>query len=891
MALHTGPPCVWIRLSRNIIRVAGALVPLGLRNEWRETWEAEVYCRSSELEQRGRLDFGARVDIVFRSFGAFSHAIWLAGREWRVEYMLQDIRYGCRNLVRKPGFAVVAFMTLGLGIGANTVIFSVVDGVILRPFPYPDIDRLVAIGVNFPQLSPREEFIEALSAPELGDIESGARSLEHTLALDLGNRDLGGIDEPQRLFTAFVWSDPFRTIGMKPFVGRGFSTEEIERQDPVAIVSYRVWQQRFGGDPSVVGGPIIINGEPRTLVGVMPPRLLLLDTDLWLPMWAARTELPRSRRQFTILARIKEGFGIEEVDAELDTVAGRVEREYLDEANEYEGWRLGATPIVEAWRKQVGPAGAILLAAVGFVLLIACANIAGLLLARASTRRREMAVRTAVGAGRGRLLRQLFTESSLIALLGGALGVVLAYWGLQYAVALVPIERLPAGMEVALDSYALLYTFGVSVLCGVFFGLAPALQGSRVDLLDTLNADGGRAGTAKRVSSWRRVFVVSEIALSLVLLAGAGLMIRSFDRLQRVDSGVDVDHVLTMRLTLAWERYSEEGMKGFFSRLLQEIEALPGVRAAALASQFPPNVRLGQKFQIAGRAMEGESAVPSAEVTVASPSLFSTLGMALVKGRGLAEQDTMHAPPVAVINSTLARRFFPGEDPIGERVKLGGSDSDAPWRTIVGIVSDTRNHGLDRDVAPELFVSYRQNRWANQLHLLARSEGHAMGLLPSIREVVRSIDPDQPVYAISTLEQSFAAHSASRRVASTVLMALALAGLALASIGIYGVMSYTVNEHAHEIGIRMALGAKGSNLLGWITRQALVLVAVGVVLGLAGAFAATRAMGRLLYQVSPMDPVTMTAAVLVLATVALLASFVPAWRATRLDPVEALRDQ
>jgi putative ABC transport system permease protein len=366
-------------------------------------------------------------------------------------------------------------------------------------------------------------------------------------------------------------------------------------------------------------------------------------------------------------------------------------------------------------------------------------------------------------------------------------------------------------------------------------------------------------------------------------------MIRSFTQLQGVDSGVNSDNVLTMRVTLAWERFSEEAMRNFFTRLLDEVGQTPGARAAALASQFPPNVRLDQKFQIAGRAQEEEGALPNADVTVTSPSLFSTLGMSLLEGRGLTERDTMDAPLVAVINSALARRFFPGDDPIGTRIKLGGTESEAPWRTIVGVVSNTRNHGLDADVAPEVFLTYKQNQWANQLFLLVRTEGNPRTLLPAVRGAVRSIDPDQPVYAISTLEEIFATDSAPRRIASMVLMVLAAIALGLASLGIYGVMSYTVNEQAHEIGIRMALGAKGSNLLGWITRQAFMLVAIGVGLGLAGVFAVTRTMGRLLYNVSPMDPITLTAVVVVLGGVALLASFLPAWRATRLDPVEVLR--
>jgi putative ABC transport system permease protein len=488
------------------------------------------------------------------------------------------------------------------------------------------------------------------------------------------------------------------------------------------------------------------------------------------------------------------------------------------------------------------------------------------------------------------LLRQLLTESSLIAFLGGALGVVFAFWGIRYAIALAPFETIPAGIEIVLNSRALAFTFAVSVFCGLFFGLAPAIQGSRVDLLDTLSAEGGRAGAGGRASLLRRTFVVAEIALALILLAGSGLMIRSFTQLQRVNPGLRTDDVLTMRITLAWERYSEEAMRNFYSQLLKKVETIPGVRSSALASQFPPNVRLDRKFQIAGRALEEEGSLPNADVTVASPSLFSTLGMERIDGRELSEQDTQETPQVAVVNSAWVRLFFPGANPIGERIKLGGADSESPWRTIVGVVSNTRNHGLDAETKPEIFVSYKQNQWANQLFLLTRTEGEPRGLLPAVREAVRSIDPDQPVYAISTLEEGFAANAASRRIASMVLMVLAAIALGLASIGIYGVISYTVNERTREIGIRMALGAQGRSLLGWITRQALLLVAVGITLGLLGTLAVTRAMTGLLYNVSPMDPVTLTAVVVVLGGVALLASFLPAWRASRLDPVEALRE-
>jgi putative ABC transport system permease protein len=803
--------------------------------------------------------------------------------------MFQDIRYGLRNLIKKPGFTLVALVTLALGIAANTVIFSVVDGVLLNPFPYPEVDRLVAIGATFPQLSNREELIEALSAPELTDIEAGSETLGDFLAFDMGNRDLGGIEEPQRLFSAFVWGDPFQTLQMQPHLGRGFTTDEIQKQEPVAIISYRVWQQRFGGDTGKVGQPIIINGVPRTLVGVMPPRLLLADTDLWLPMWGSRDELPRKRRQLTILARIKDGSTLDQVNAELAMMARRIEQEHVAEAKEYRDWRLAATPFVEAWASFVGPAGSVLLGAVGFVLLIVCANIAGLLLARGASRRREMAVRTAVGAGRGRLLQQLLTESGLLALMGGVLGLALAYGGLQLATAFLPVDRIPGGIEIVLNARVLAFTMGTSMLCGLFFGLAPAIQSSRVDLQETLSLESGRSTLSKQGMFLRRAFVVVEIALALILLAGAGLMIRSFQGLQQVDPGIDTRNVLTMRITLAWERFEEEAMRNFFTRLLEETAGRPGVRSVALASQFPPGVRLDREFRIEGEASSLEDILPNADVSAVSPSYFSTLGMSVDRGRVFTSQDRLDTPALAVVNRAFVRRYFPDEDPIGRRLRLGDSESESPSRTIVGVVSDAKNHGLDTETEPEIFISYLQNRWLNQYHLLVRSEADPMTLLPVVKNVVRRIDPNQPIYAVSTLGERFASAIQSRRIASMVLTLLSGIAMGLAALGIYGILSTTVNEATREIGIRMALGAGRGNVLSWVTRQAVTLIALGTLAGLAGAIALSRTVARLTFGISATDPLTLASVALILVAVALLAGILPAWRAARLAPVEALR--
>jgi predicted permease len=831
---------------------------------------------------------GAQLDLIWKSFGALTHAVWLAGREWRPQIVLYDLRLTIRNLLRKPGFTLIVLGSLMLGIGANTLVFSVVDALILNPFPYPDGKRLVAIGVTFPRLGGEREFMEAISAPEYGDIRTQSVTLERIVAFDLGNRDLGGVAEPQRLFTAFFWGDAFHTLGMRPALGRGFLPSEIEQGLPVAVISHRTWQSQFGGDSSIVGQSVTVNGQPLTLVGVMPPRLLLLDSDLWLPMWVSPEVLPRNRRQFNVLARVSEGYSLQDVNTELAAVAGRVEQTYLGEYPEYEAWRISAEEFTVVWSGLVGPAGFVLLGAVGFVLLLACANIANLLLARWAIRQREIAVRAALGAARLRLVQQLLTESMVLALVGGAFGLVLAVAGSGAAVALIPADLVPGSAEFGLNYRVLIFTIVLSVASGFVFGLLPALQGAKTDLQQILNSEGGRTTAAGTALRFRQAFIMAQAAIAIVLLTGAGLLLKSFGNLRGVDPGFDPANVLTLRITLPRERYQGEDVAVFFERLVEQVGASPGVSGAAVASQFPPSQPFDGQFRVEGQDQGVEETLPVTLITIVSPGYFDVLGLRLLRGRTLTKDDNDAAPRAGVINETFARRYFPTDDPVGKRI-AGGSGE---WRTVVGVVSDARNRGMESDVMPELFVPARQNSGVmNQLHLLTRTRGDALAMLPTVRATVKGLDPDLPVYAVHTLEGRLASAMAPQRIATVVLTVLGAVALGLASMGIYGVISYWVADRTRELGVRLALGAAGREIVAIVMSQVVKLVAVGVVLGLAIAVALSRTLRSLLFNVSGIDVVAFSVAVGVLAIVALVAGCVPAIRAARLDPVTALRHE
>jgi len=883
------PKSPFFRLSVWLVERASHLVPWDSREDWRRVWLGELWHRARKLESEGGLPAAQGVDLVRRSLGAFSHALFLASAEWRLRGFGRDLVHGLRSLRSRPGFALVTLLTLALGIGANTFLYSLAESVLLHPFPYRDIDSLVAFESSFPKLSSEKEFIESMAIADFRAIERESRTLNSFLAFDLGNRDLGGIAEPQRLLTAAFWGDAFETLGMAPALGRGFTPEEMERGEPVAILSHRVFQQHFGSDPALVGRTILVNGAPRTLVGVMPPRLLLLDADLWLPMWYSREEeLPRSRRVLTVLARLRDGASLEDAKSEMEVLARRLEREGMKEAPEYEGFRLSLSPFLQVWSSLVGPAAWILMAAAALALAIACGNIAGLLLARGRSRRHEMAVRTALGAPRIRLVGHLLAESILLAAGGGALALLVASVAIEATMKRLPASLPLMGIEVGLDSRALAFTFAVSSISALVFGLAPAIQSARAGEPSNLAPEGRSFGSRAAVRT-RRLFVSAQIAASLVLVAGAALMLKSLERLAAVDPGVNPENVLTLRVTLPWERYQGK-LVPLYQEWLDAVAKIPGVRASGLTTQFPPMVFVRSRLAIEHRPPGAEGDLLATYETAASAGVFEALGMRLVRGRLFGEGDTVRTPPVVVVNQALAARFFPDQDLVGRRVRVGDDPSESPWVTIVGVVSDARNRGLDRDPSPELWTSYRQpGQWNNQMHLVVRTEGDPRSVLPSVRERLRALDPHLSIYSVQTLAERLDTVVFTRRFASLALAALASMSLLLAAMGLYGVIAFLVGERRRELGLRIALGADSRRLMGHVLGEALKLVGAGVVLGLAGAFALTRFLSGMLFQVAPHDPAAMAATVVVIVVVALAAALVPARRAARVDPVASLR--
>ncbi|MBW3534338.1 MAG: ABC transporter permease [Gemmatimonadetes bacterium] len=809
------------------------------------------------------------------------------GRGGGMETLTQDVRWAGRTLVRSPGFAATVILTLALGIGANAIVFSVVNGLVLNPFPFPEPERLVGVGAAFPRAGRELTFWESLSTAEVQDVGQGATTLERVVAWDMGNRQIAGEGPPRNVFTGFWWGDALRTLGMEPHLGRGFSDEEVREGRAVALVSHRLWRESFGADPSLVGRSILVGGSPHAVVGVLPPGALLYGMDLWTVMPAGMDAFARDRRQFQMLARLRDGATLEQANAELEALAAGVAADHAAAFPEYVGWRLQARTWNDINVGILRPAAAVLLAAVTLVLLLVCANVANMLLARSSARRREMAVRSALGAGRSRLVRQLLSESLLVALVGAAAGLVLARLALGGVQRVLDSMALPVAGNVAPDVTVLLYTAGVAVAAAAVFGLLPALHAAGGDVREAM-AEGAATGSASR-QRLQRGLVGAEVALALGLLAGGGLLVNSMARMGRVDPGFDAEGVLTARLTLQWEEYGQDGIRAFFQRLREEVGALPGVTDVATTSQFPPRSFLRNRFWIEGMTLESGGALPLALTTVVSPGYFKAMGMQIVRGRTLETTDVSGGEMVGVLNEAAARRWFPDRDPLGARLKLGGPDSDEPWFRVVGVVADTRNRGLDQPTEPELFASQQQAGGGNQYFLVVRIDVPPRSVLPGIRRAVASLDPDQPIYAVQTVEEAFEEGAATRRATTLSLGLFALFALALAGVGIYGVVAYAVAARTREIGLRIALGAEGGRVRRLVVRQALVPVAAGGAVGLALAMVLGRAMEGMLFQVRGTDPWTLAAVTAVLAVVALAASWIPARRASRLDPVRALR--
>ena len=805
-----------------------------------------------------------------------------------MDTIAHDLSYAVRQLLRRPGFAAVSVLSLGLAIGANSLIYGMVEGLVLHPFPYPDPDRFVAVGVGFPRISSETNYVEVLSPAEYGDLR-GVTSFAATGAFDLGNRNIAGGDVPERVFTALLLDDLFPVIGMPPQLGRGFTKEELAPGGPpVAIVSNRLWHSRFGGDPGLVGRSVRIGGQSATVVGIMPPGLLLIGTDLWLPWGGDPARVPRNVRQFTVIARLRPGVSSSAANAELATLAGRIDSTHRSAFKEYEGWALTASPWATALLHDVRPAAFLLLGAVALVLLIACANLANLFLARATTRQRELAVRLALGANRWRIARLVLSETLLIAAAGAGVGLLIATVGLRAAASLLPPMMQMLDLHAAVNARVLLWSLGLAVGTGLLVGLVPAAQATRTDPHESLKSD-GRSGAAHAGARLRNTLVVAEVALSVMLLLGAGLLMRTFINIQRVESGFEPKGVLTMRLTLPRERYQGERGNVFFDALIERLSALPNVRAVSAASQFPPMAAFDTQFTLERPVATTESGIATALVTVATPRYFDTLSVPMRTGRTFTAADSLNGLPVAIVNEAFISRYMGGAAAVGQRIALGSPERRGPWATIIGVAADHHNSGATRPVRPEIVTPMRQQTAWNQLFILVRSDIDAAAMLPAVRGAVRELDPEQPVYNVRTLEAAVAESSFQQRTAAWLLSVFAAVALVLAAVGIFGVLSYSVSARTQEIGVRVAVGAEPRRVWWLVIRQVLLLTGLGLAIGTGLLLAGGRMLSGLLFGVQPADGATLAAVTVLLATVALAAAWLPALRATRIDPIRALR--
>jgi putative ABC transport system permease protein len=805
----------------------------------------------------------------------------------QMDMLLQDVRYALRQFAHRPAFAAIAVLSLALAIGGNSLIYGIIDGFVLHPFAYPEPDRLVSVGVTFPKISASTGYVEVLSPAEYADIRT-ASSFARTTAFDLGNRNISGGDMPERVFTALVLDDPFPVVGMKPVLGRGFTHEELAPNGPrVAIISHRLWQTRFGGDPRILDRPIRIGGETASVVGVMPPGLVLIGTDLWIPWGGDPLAQPRNQRQFTVLARLKPDATISRANADLSAIAGRVASAESARFKEYDQWSLQATPWASALLQDVRPAAFMLLIAVGFVLLIACANLTNLFLARSTTRQREIAVRLALGAARLRLARHLITESMLLAIAGAAGGLLLAAAGMRFAARLIPAQFRMLGLEVGVNLRVFGWSALLAIAAGLLVGLLPAVHAIRTDPHDSLKAD-GRAGASRGARRVRHALVVGEIALSVVLFLGAGLLVRSVSNIRRIDTGFEPRGVLTMRLTLPREKYPDEAANVFFDRLTREIGGLPGTTDVAAASQFPAAESFATQFALE-RGSSPDSTLPNALITVATPAYFRALRVPVLTGRAFSDADKLQTPKVAIVNEAFVRRYLGSADAVGSRIAIGPPDGPRPWTTIVGVVADYRNSGPTLPVRPEIVIPVRQQTAWNQLFLLIRSATAPESLVSDVRRTITAIDPEQPVYLIQTLDEALATTTFQQRTLAVLLSVFASVALVLAAIGVYGVMAYSVSARTQEMGVRLAIGAQRRDVAWLVLRQAALMGAAGVAIGVGFLLLAGPGLERLLYGVTPADPATMACVAGLFLCVALVAAWSPASRASRVDPIEALR--
>ena len=802
--------------------------------------------------------------------------------------LLQDLTHAFRLLAKNRGFTAVAVLTLALGIGANTVIFSVVNAVLLRALPYDNADRLVTVW----QSNPKQNSLEEAVAPANYLDWKAQNTVFESIAVYRENSfNITGGDRPESVAGTVAVPELFPLLGVQPALGRTFQPGDDAANAAAVVISRSYWLRHFSADPGVIGQKLFIGGQPFSVIGVMPEDFRFpSEADLWITPRFAVPEHPmnpgvdlseaRGQQYLDVIARLKPGVSLAQARAEMDALGARLAASYPEDNADH---GISLIPLQEYQVEDVKAMLLMLSGAVGFVLLIACANVANLLMARGASRRKEIAIRTALGAARGRLVRQLLTESLVLAILGGTLGLLVALWGLDRLVAWLP-KGLHGARYIHLDGRALGFTLAVSILTGMLFGLIPALQASKTDLNESLKESSRGSSGGLRHNRIRGALVVVEIAMSLILLAGAGLLIKSFTRLQKVDPGYRTAGIMEVRINLPQAEYHKGREQSlFFERVIQQLRGRPEVESAAAISRLPLTPgNSNRSLDIEGRPEDPDHLI--ADYRSISPDYFKTLGIAMLRGRDFTDRDTAEAPGVVILNDVAARRFWPGEEAIGKRLKF-----DEPnWLEVVAVVGDIKHFGLDRQPRPEMYVPYQQRPWPF-MAVVARGRHGVAGLAEALSEAVWSVDKNQPVAGITSMDDLLSRSVTARRFNMTLLGIFGAVALLLAAVGIYGVMAYSVAQRSHEIGIRMALGAGRSNILTMVLKQGLALALAGLGIGLAAAMLLTRFISSLLFDVSTTDPITFAAISVILTGVALAACIVPARRATKVDPMVALR--
>jgi putative ABC transport system permease protein len=811
-----------------------------------------------------------------------------------METFFQDVRYGARVLAKHKSFTAVAVVTLALGIGANTAIFSVVNDLLLRPLPYSDAERIVMLW----EVTPSGRHQNTTSRANFREWRAQGASFESVAAFSDQRMNLTGVGEPEEVTVQLATPDLFKVLGVAPLLGRTLIEDDAKAGSPGVVLSHGFWKRRFGGDPGLVGKPITLNGIAFNVVGVMPPSFQWhirqrsgtgRPAEMWmvLSMPAPGAGEANERGRFlSTVGRLKPGVSLAQAEAELKTIHARL----AQDSTFNKDYTAEVIPLREQMVGNVRPALWILLGAVGLVLLIACANVANLLLSRVAAREKEIALRTALGARRSRVIRQLLTESLLLSLMGSALGLLVAWWGIGALVAISPRDLVNL-QNVGINLTVLAWTLGISLATGILFGIAPALVATRVNLNDALKEGGkGSEGQGSRSRLLRGVLVAGEVAIALMLLAGAGLLVKSFAQLRSINTGFETDNVLTMVLRLPASKYKEDPQYvAFFRQALERVRALPGVRSAGIVNYLPLYGGLGAAtgFNVEGRPEPPRGTGPSTNVRVADAAYFNAMGIPVLRGRNFTDAEDAEARHVVLVSDAFARKFFPGEDPLGKRIKVFMAEEPA-WTEIVGVVGDVRYDNLTAEAEPFVYEPHPELTY-EFMTLVIRTEGDPAAMAPAVRHEIASLDPDQPVSDVRTMNQVMA-DTVGRARFNTLLLAI-FAGLAtlLAAVGIFGVMNYTVTLRTREIGLRMALGARPGRVLLLVLRQGLFYTLVGIGVGLACALALTRVMSGLLYGVGASDPLTFAAIVVVLAVVSLIACYIPARRATRVDPLIALK--